>query len=398
MIAAKEAQERDDDDADGEDDADGDDDADDGDGDGDEGDEERDEADESGEGDDDDDGEEPANIRDRNRRLRAAAAARRRRARKKESQAAAAVGLDAGEMVDDVFTRTTHTVTTFVRKNFKILQWGIIVLVVGGIGWQVYSWKTNKKLAQTSDQLFAGIEAESGRLGAPEDEGKPNEDGIVDPTPIYRTAEERLKAAEKAYRDAAAAKKTPSTVALATLGLAGVQYDQGKFKEAHGSFAEVAASELAKQDIDVRGRALEGAAMSLEAAKDLPGALNGFKQLEGVDAPRFKRLAKFHQARVLIAQDKKDEAKKILVELREKLTKNDKGETDPLAMLSGPRSYLNRSVDDLLRSIDPSAVPATGMPPGGLDPAALQRMIEQFKKKGPPPGAPGAPSPKPSGG
>ena len=80
----------------------------------------------------------PEDIRDRNARLRAKAAADRqsKRERDRARVAATASGLDASERLDDVFVRTTHAVTLWIRKNFRWLQWALVLAVLGMFGVQ----------------------------------------------------------------------------------------------------------------------------------------------------------------------------------------------------------------------------------------------------------------------
>ncbi len=331
----------------------------------------------------DDDGE-PARgkkVLDRNQRVREQAAARRRAKREKE-RAVEATGLDASEMVDDAVARGTDKTIRWIRKNFRWVQWVVIAVVVGGIGWQVYSWRTGKAVGGASDTLMTGVLAEQGRIGAPEDEGKPDENGVIDPLPIFRTEEERTQAAEEAYRKAGAMRGEKSgTTVLATLGLAGVLYDQGKYSEAKTEYEKVESSSIAAKDEDIKARATEGIGLCLEATGDLDGAIKAFRALENTDVAGLKELGMFHQARLLHAQDKKDEAVELLKKVIEKVQVKDPSPQNP-------PSYLEQVSRTLLDDIDPAvAAELLPQPPGGLGAGAqeqLQEMIEKLKKQAPP--------------
>lgn len=342
-----------------------------------------------------------AEIRDRNRRVREDAAARRREKRER-GRAAAATGLDASEMVDDALARASHRATQWIRKHFTIIQWVIVLAVAGGIGWQIWSWRHGKSVAKASDVLITGVEAEHGRIGAPEDQGKADPiTGVVDPRPIFATDEARLQAATQAYQEAAELRKGSGTAILAKLGLAGVYYDQGKYDEAIQTYEAVKGSELAKHDADVRLRAVEGIGLAREAKKELDAALKAFKELENSDVPGFKSLGLFHQARVLYTKGEKDKAKELVKATQEQLTKD----RSPYQNAG----YLDTAARELMAAIDPSTAPAApAYSPEQLealqeqilqDPTKLQKMLEEMGKSVPKvpdlPALPLQPSPAP---
>ena len=367
----------------------------------DEGDEEEEEDDEGeGEGEE----EEPpaktksAKIRDRNQRVRAQAAARRRARRDKERAAQAAGGLDTSEMVDDALARSTHAASKWLRANFKWVQWIVIALIAGGIGWQIYSWRTSKTSATASDLLLGAVLAENGRIGDPKAAEDPNELGVVDPRPIFETEAQRSEAAEKAYIEAAAKRPGSGTSILAELGLAGVLLDRGKWDEAKAKYESVKATPLAQHDVDVRGRAIEGIGMCLEAKKDTDGALKAYRELENTDAPGLKELGMYHQARLHYAKGEKDKAKELVEKVIEK-TKPEKPRG-----FGQPPGYLEQRAKDLLAKIDPEAAKKASSPlglPGGeganVDEETLKLLKEVIGEAGGEiPGSP-VPVPAPAG-
>src|SRR6185436_11394875 len=141
-------------------------------------------------------------IRDRNRRIREEAAAKRRS--KRESEKAVTrrptLGqLEASEIMDDAFARTTHAVTSWARRHFTVIQWVVVAGVVGGIGFQVYRHHRAKVEGRTTDALMTGVTQEVSRVGDDVSE-EDTQTGLTDPRPVHKTNEERLKAAEAAYR------------------------------------------------------------------------------------------------------------------------------------------------------------------------------------------------------
>lgn len=91
----------------------------------------------------------------------------------------------------------------------------------------------------------------------------------------------------------------------------------------------------------------------------------------------------YHQGRVLMNKGDKEEAKKVLLSLKERLAKAD----DPLAAgLPTPPTYpyLKDVAMDRLREIDPEAAPkprAGGHGANGMTEEQIQKLIEQMKQQ-----------------
>ena len=150
------------------------------------------------------------------------------------------------------------------------------------------------------------------------------------------------------------------------------------------AYGDVKASALSTADVMVRGRALEGIGLALEGKGDLDGALKAFRELENTDTRGLKELGMYHQARILFAKGDTDKPRELLKGARERL----KGTASPSNAgplgESHPFQFLESQVDDLLRRIDPSAIPAPTAPaPGGgsgITPEQLQQLQEQLSK------------------
>ena len=176
----------------------------------------------------------------------------------------------------------------------------------------------------------------------------------------------------------------------ARLQLAGIKYDQKAYDDALNLYRQVRLSTLAQKDLEVRGRSIEGAGFCQEAKSDLEGALKSFRELSNLEGSlEFAVLGLYHQARVLVAQGKKDNAKELLEKAQKRLG-DDKD--------SAAAAYFKRPIQEALSQLDPTAVAAAGSPDLSellrQDPSRLQRMIENLKKKGaggPPGDAPDEP-------
>jgi tetratricopeptide (TPR) repeat protein len=308
-------------------------------------------------------------IRDKNRRIREEAAAKRRAKREGETAAARrpTLGqLEASEIMDDAFARTTHAVTGWVRRHFTFVQWALVALLVGGIGYQVFVHHRDKVMGRTTDALVVGVDQELSRVGD-EPSAEDPRTGISDPRPVHKTNEARLAAAETEYRKVA---EGDTVRALARLGLAGVLFDRGKYKDAITEYRSVKDSPLAQADSDVRARAIEGIGLSQEGAGDLEAAKKAFHELANQDSAQLSALGLYHQARLEKQQGASDKAKEHLKQALKKITD---GKLQQV--------YVEQVARELLGSIDPTALPPPS--PQSLTPEQREQLaqIEKFKQE-----------------
>jgi tetratricopeptide (TPR) repeat protein len=318
----------------------------------------------------------PGPSRDRNRRLREEAAGGGRP--KRGAQRVPTRQLEAGEIVDDALARSSQAAGEWLKRNFGIVQWFIIALLVGWVGYAIYSYRAGRAAEQASAKLTTAIRAEGARIGP--DDSKPDpQTGIVETRPAYPTNEARLKAAETQYRAIADAGST-AAASFAKLGLATVLYDQGKYADAKVAYQAVKDSKLASQDLSVKGRALEGIGISLEGAGDKDGAQQAFGELANLDALGFNALGAYHQARLAFAAGNTEKAKELLKDAQKHLDADPDAKEAKKALGGGPSSYLQQAVKDLLRRVDPSAVPSPSA--GGLTAEQLQELQQQMGSPG----------------
>ena len=317
----------------------------------------------------------PRTIRDRNKRIRAEAAEKRRRTRDgtPERRRAPARNLDAGEIVDDALARSTHAAWAWLKRNSNRVQWVAVALIVGGIGWKIYTYRQSRNIADQTEALVQAIAAEHGRVGEASKAPDPYT-GLVDNRPVFATDGDRLKAAEREYREAAAVIKGPGAE-LAELGLAGVLYDQGKYAEAKKAYESVRDGGLSTLDPDAKARAIEGVGLSLEALGQREQALAAYRQLENSEVPGFTVLSLYHQGRLAFAAGERDKAKELLKKALDKLTKTQ----DKDKRAASRPGYVEQQVRELLGALDPSAVP---QPPSALSPESLEALQKTLKDAG----------------
>lgn len=319
-----------------------------------------------------------------NRQARRTAAAKARARRKREREAASAIGLDAAERVDDALVRFTDKVSRLARRHWNSIQWVIGIGVLGWFAYQVYAWRRASVNADVSDALYDAVSVEHGRTGDPAEQGKPNANGIIDPTPIFENDAARLAAATKQYGEVAEQKPDLPAAGFARIGQAGALLEQGKPDEARALFDQVAQSEAAKKSPELKGGAIEGRALSLEAKGDLAGASAAFEELAGVAS--FENRALYQQARIKHAQGDDNASKALL----NKLFKNlGAPKAASLGGLPERPDFLRQRATALAGTVDPFEKDVkVPKPPMGAD--AVQQMLEQLKEQGvvTPPAAP----------
>jgi tetratricopeptide (TPR) repeat protein len=308
-------------------------------------------------------------IRDKNRRIREEAAAKRRAKRDDEKKVARrpTLGqLEASEIVDDALARTTHAVTGWLRSHFTLVQWAVVAAFAGGIGWQVYVHHRDKVRGRTTDDLVTGIDQERARVGDAPSEQDPMT-GLADTRPTHKSEEERLRAAEAAYRKVS---EGDNARGLARLGLAGVLFDQGKHKEALAEYKAVKETKLAQDDADVRARVIEGIGLAQEALKDVAGAKKTFHELTNQDSAQFGALGLYHQARLEQMEGASDKAKEHL-----------KAALKKLSDAKVKQVYVEQVARELLASIDPTALPPPSLESLSAEQREQLKALEAMKKQ-----------------
>ena len=133
--------------------------------------------------------------RDRNRRLREEMAGGGRA--KPGARAIPARNLEAGEIVDDALARSTQAAGEWLKRNANVVQWVVIVCLVGWVGYAIYSYRAGRAAEQASAKLSTAIRAEGARIGTDETKADP-QTGLVETRPSFASEELRLKAAEQA--------------------------------------------------------------------------------------------------------------------------------------------------------------------------------------------------------
>ncbi|WP_437291424.1 hypothetical protein [Sorangium sp. So ce406] len=284
------------------------------------------------------------------------------------------VQLLPGEMVEDALSRMTTGAGRWIKKNFHILQWGALAALVATGGVLFYLSRADKKDAVSSSALASAVAADRGRVLA--EDSRTDEEKELDVTRTFKTSDERSDTALAAYNKVIDEHGGSGAAILAKLGQAGVLLDKKDYAHALEAYSAVVSSPLAGADPDVKGRAIEGMGFAKEGKGDLDGALASFKELEAIDMRGYKELAQYHQARIHLAKGESDKAKELLKSAHEKLQ---------APSTEGPSfQFLGAVVEEMLRKIDPAAVPpraAFGGPKGqSMTPEEIEQLIRRARE------------------
>jgi hypothetical protein len=309
-----------------------------------------------------------------------------------------AIAVDA----DPLLNRTTD-LRKWATENQNVVSAVIgaaVLALAGSLGYVAYE---HKREGDASVQLGKAMADERGRIGDPDKEE--DDARLHDPTPVFRTVEDRRAAALAGYREVESKYKGTGAATLARLSEGSILLDKEDADGAIAAYDDVSKSPLAKADNEVRGRAVEGLGFAYELKADAATgdvakglwdkAAQSYRELENIDVMGWKELGMYHQARILQKEGSTPEAIEMLKKLHTKLH----GEKE-----EHPFVYLEGVADEALRSLAPDALPpkqasnpmrqmGLGGGKGGgknqIDPEMLKKYIEEMQKNGGIPGGKG---------
>lgn len=303
-----------------------------------------------------------------------------------EPKRTVAVAADADPLIEK-----TAKLSDWAKQNQKLVQRVGALIAVALIGFAGWMWWDHKRETEASMALTKAVETQHAQIGEPP---KDDDDNAVDNGPYYKTAEERREKALAQYKEVQSKFPGSGAAILARLAEASLLLDKRDADGAAAAYTEVKGSALGQADKEVKGRALEGLGFAYELKADKAEgdakkpfwdqALQAFKELENTAPVKgFKEMAMYHQARVHENKGDKEEAKKLLLAIKERLDKPD--ESVAPGMPAGQAfPYLREVAMDRLRAIDPAAAPKMqGMPGGGAQvlPPHIRKMLEDQQKK-----------------
>jgi len=210
------------------------------------------------------------------------------------------------EAANNVASEATAWIDRHGRTVLIVLGAGVLIavgsLVIGNL-----SQGKNREagaLLQTAITTAQGIVV-------PADETAP-EDPIF---PVFPSVKEREEKALAQFREVS--KKYPDTRggSYALLGEANAQLRLGAFADAGKVFEKLRAAPASEQDDFIRFRVLEGAGYALEGQQKHAEARERFEALSKLNNGQYRILGDYHRARMLVAEGKREDAKKLLEEL-----------------------------------------------------------------------------------
>ena len=187
------------------------------------------------------------------------------------------------------------------------------VLLLGGLIAAVVHWTGERSNARAAKELGAALAVLDRPVVASDAELQPT-DGSLPPFKSQQEQDEALVKSLTEFRERNAGTLSAATAALA-LGKA--QYRLGQHDAALAAYGDFL--KQAPQNDPLRVSALEGQGYAYEALGKPAEAAQSFQEMAKLDAGGYLAgMGQYHQARMLILQDKKDEAAKLLAELPEK--------------------------------------------------------------------------------
>ncbi len=227
--------------------------------------------------------------------------------------------LDKKELkAPDAFQAAGTEAQSWIQKHEKTVIMGVAGAMVVGLGVGLVGWvngrsdeKAARKLGEALRPLERGVD-ETGFAAA----GSTGSDKSA-PFKSQAEKDQAVVASLDAFRKDSGGTRAASA---AGLPLAQTQLRLGQYAEALEGFE--AFLKQARADDPLRAAALEGKGYAFEGQGQLDKASEAFGQLAKENAtPFLEGMGPYHQARILLAQGKKDEAAKGFAEVAAKFPK-----------------------------------------------------------------------------
>ena len=213
--------------------------------------------------------------------------------------------------VGEAANTVAYEATAWMDRHGRTVLIALGACVVAAVGALIISNLSHSKNREAGALLQTAVTTAQG-IVVPADETPP-EDPIF---PVFPSVKEREEKALGQFREVS--KQYPDTLAgaYAQLGEANTQLRLGNHAEASSTFEKLRQGENAKEQDDfIRFRALEGAGYALEGQKKYAEARERFEALSKLSNGAYRILGDYHRARMLVAEGKRDDAKKLLEEL-----------------------------------------------------------------------------------
>ena len=219
----------------------------------------------------------------------------------------------------------------WLMKRQQLIGGALGVLLVGGLiaaTWHYFATRGEDKASKQLGQALTVMER-------PVVTGVDLQPAVPDQEPPFKSEKEKDEAIVKSLGDFRAAHAGTDAAAMAALPLAKAEYRLGNYEGALAGFAEFIDKGRKEDPLMVSAR--EGQGYAYEAKAQLDQALASFQEMAKLDGGGFLQgMGQYHQARILVAQGKKDEAAQLLSDLKSSQTNTAAGRlaTERLAVLA----------------------------------------------------------------
>jgi len=271
------------------------------------------------------------------------------------------------EVVEEQAVETATVASTWLDRNRnKLLGAFAAVLLLGGAFFGIRAMQ-QKSAAEASQLLWEATEILNASIEAPGEEDAADDavDAETDEDEVtYETIAARADAALAKLNELFASHGDSPAAAWGRLEEGRARYQKGEHAEARTAF-EAALSQGGEA---LAPRALEGIAFTYEAEENWDEAVARFEQLRE-EGGALQILADYHLARIHLAKNEEDPAKTKLQAVLEALREEDAPEL----------AYVRDQAELRLMAIDSSLVQRDAA--GQMDPAEMQRLIEQLTRQ-----------------
>jgi tetratricopeptide (TPR) repeat protein len=212
--------------------------------------------------------------------------------------------------VGEAANTVAHEATAWMDRHGRTVLIALGAGIAIAVGALIISNLNEGKNREAGALLQSAVTTAQG-IVVPADETPP-EDPMF---PVFPSVKEREEKALGQFREVT--KQFPDTLAgsYAQLGEANTQLRLGNYAEASTTFEKLRNGQAKQQDDFIRFRVLEGAGYALEGQKKYAEARERFDALSKLNNGTYRILGDYHRARMLVAEGKRDEAKKLLEEL-----------------------------------------------------------------------------------
>ncbi|MCU0677708.1 MAG: tetratricopeptide repeat protein [Myxococcota bacterium] len=272
------------------------------------------------------------------------------------------------EVVEEQAVETATVASTWLDRNRnKLLGAFAAVLLLGGAFFGIRAMQ-QKSAAEASQLLWEATEILNASIEAPGDDEDTAEDAVdaqADEDEVtYETIAARADAALAKLDELFASHGDSPAAAWGRLEEGRARYQKGEHAEARTAFEAA----LAQGGEALAPRALEGIAFTYEAEENWDEAVARFEQLRE-EGGALQILADYHLARIHLAKNEEDPAKTKLQAVLEALREEGAPEL----------AYVRDQAELRLMAIDSSLVQRDAA--GQMDPAEMQRLIEQLTRQ-----------------